>query len=86
MNGIEKSLNNIAETILHIDEASLTALWDNIKAVSNIFSVCRMGKAVIIFSIINALERKMLSLTELLKNNNKNKTNPPSDSLKEKHY
>jgi uncharacterized protein YjgD (DUF1641 family) len=53
MNSLEISLNKIAENILHIDEASLTSLWE---------------KAVIIFSIINAVRAKNAIFNEKLLN------------------
>lgn len=88
MNGIEKSLNKIAETILHIDEASLTSLWDKYKSRVEQFSPsAEWEKAVIIFSIINAVRAKNAVFNEnLLKNNDKYQTNPPPDKPKEKHY
>jgi hypothetical protein len=88
MNNLEKSLNNIAETILHIDEASLTALWDKYKRLVEKFSPSvEWEKAVIIFSIINAVKAKNAVFNEnLLKNNNKHQTTPPPDKPKEKRY
>ncbi len=88
MNNLEKSLNNIAETILHFDEASLTALWDKYKRLVEKFSPsAEWEKAVIIFSIINAVRAKNAVFNEnLLKNNNKHKTNLPPDKPKEKRY
>lgn len=88
MNSIEKSLNKIAETILHIDEASLTSLWDKYKSRVEQFSPsAEWEKAVIIFSIINAVRAKNAVFNEnLLKTNDKHQTNPQPDNPKEKHY
>jgi hypothetical protein len=59
MNNLERSLNKIAENILHIDEASLTSLWDTYKNKVEQFSTSpEWEKAVIIFSIINAVRVK----------------------------
>lgn len=88
MNNLEKSLNNIAETILHFDEASLASLWDKYKSRIEKFSPsAEWEKAVIIFSIINAVRAKNAVFNEnLLKNNGKHQTNVPPDKPKEKHY
>jgi len=87
MNGLEKSLNKIADTILHLDEASLTSLWDEYKIKWSNFPHCRMGKSVIIFSIINAVRTKNAIFNEILlkSNSGNNKKSPPKIS-KEKPY
>jgi hypothetical protein len=70
MNSLENSLNKIAENILHIDEASLTSLWGKYKNRMEQFSPSpEWQKAVIIFSIINAVRAKNAILNEKLLNN-----------------
>lgn len=87
MNSLENSLNKIAEIILHIDESSLTSLWDKYKKKVEQFSgSAEWEKAVIIFSIINAVRTKNAILNEkILKNNSSRKTKRPEIS-KEKPY
>ena len=46
MNSLENSLNKIAENILHIDEASLTSLWDKYKRKVEQFQVIIAGSEV----------------------------------------
>lgn len=79
MNSLENSLNNIAEKILRIDEASLTSLWDKYKNKVEKFSgSVEWEKAVIIFSIINAVRTKNAILNEnILKHNSVRKTKSP---------
>lgn len=88
MNDLEKLLNKIAENILHLDEASLTSLWDKYKNKLELFSnSAEWEKAVIIFSIINAVRAKNAIINEnLLKNNISNKTKSPQETVKEKPY
>ena len=88
MNGIEKLLNKIAEHILHLDEASLTSLWDKYKKKVEQFShSVEWEKAVIIFSIINAVRAKNAIFNKnLLKKNSINQTNSKPEKVKEKHY
>ena len=88
MNSLENSLNKIAENILHFDEASLTSLWDRYKNKVEKFSISpEWEKAVIIFSIINAVRAKNAIFNEnLLKNNPTTKTKSPQNKSKEKHY
>ena len=79
MNSVENSLNKIAENILHIDEASLTSLWDKYKNKVEQFSTSpEWEKAVIIFSIINAVRAKNAIINEKILNNktSKKKTTP----------
>ena len=71
MDSLETSLDKIAENILHIDEASLTSLWDKYKnKVEQFSSAPEWEKAVIIFSIINAVRAKNAIFNEKLLNNN----------------
>ena len=70
MNSLENSLNKIAENILHIDEASLTSLWGKYKNKVEQFSPSpEWQKAVIIFSIINAVRAKNAIFDDKLLNN-----------------
>jgi hypothetical protein len=70
MNSLENSLNKIAENILHIDEASLTSLWEKYKNKVEQFSASpEWEKAIIIFSIINAVRAKNAIFNEKLLNN-----------------
>jgi hypothetical protein len=88
MNSLEKSLDKIAETILHLDEASLTSLWDKYKNKVEQFSHSgEWERAVIIFSIINAVRTKNAIFNEnLLKNNSVNDKKTPPEISKEKPY
>lgn len=55
----EDALNKIADTILGLDEASVTALWEKYKTRMEHFSFSReWEKAVVIFSVINAIRVK----------------------------
>ena len=70
MNNLENSLNKIAESILHFDEASLTFLWEKYKNKTEHFSTSpEWEKSVIIFSIINAVRAKNAIFNEMLLNN-----------------
>jgi hypothetical protein len=82
MNNLESSLNKIAENILHIDEASLTSLWDKYKNKVEQFSTSpEWEKAVIIFSIINAVRAKNAIFNDKLLN----KKLPKKKTIPEKH-
>lgn len=70
MNTIENSLDKIAENILYLDEASLGILWDKYKTKMEQFSFTpEWEKAVIIFSIINAVRVKNAIFNEQILNN-----------------
>jgi hypothetical protein len=87
MNKLEISLNKIADNILHIDEASLASLWDKYKNKVEQFSTSpEWEKAVIIFSIINAVRAKNAIINENLSNNNAPKKMTPSKRHKSKPY
>ena len=88
MNNLENSLNKIAENILHIDEASLASLWDKYKNKVEHFSrTAEWEKAVIIFSIINAVRTKNTIFNEsLLKNNSSNRIKLSPEKRKGKPY
>jgi hypothetical protein len=87
MNNLDNSLNKIAENILHIDEASLTALWDKYKnKVEQFTGSSEWEKAIIIFSIINAVKTKNAILNETILNNNKSSLKTEPKIHKEKHY
>ena len=78
MNSLENSLNKIAENILHLDEASLTSLWDKYKQKMEQFSTSsEWEKAVIIFSIINAVRAKNAIFNEKMLNNKATKKTVP---------
>jgi len=56
---LDSSLDKIAEKILGLDEASLTALWEKYKYQMEHFETTReWEKSVIIFFIINAVRVK----------------------------
>ena len=87
MNSLENSLNKIAENILHIDEASLTSLWDKYKnKVEQFSNSSEWEKAVIIFSIINAVRAKNAIFNEKLLNNKAPKKTAPSERPQGKSY
>jgi predicted house-cleaning noncanonical NTP pyrophosphatase (MazG superfamily) len=87
MNRLEISLNKIAENILHIDEASLTSLWDKYKnKVEQFSNSSEWEKAVIIFSIINAVRAKNAIFNEKLLNNKAHKKTAPSEKPQDKPY
>ena len=70
MDNMEKSLNKIAESILHFDEASLASLWEKYKNKTEQFSTSpEWEKSVIIFSIINAVRAKNAIFNEMVLNN-----------------
>lgn len=79
MNSLENSLNKIAESILHFDEASLSFLWEKYKNKTEQFSASpEWEKAVIVFSIINTVRAKNAIFNEmLLKNKTPGKTAQP---------
>lgn len=55
----EDALNKIADMILGLDEASVTALWDKYKTRMETFSFSRdWEKSIVIFSVINAIRVK----------------------------
>ena len=87
MNSLENSLNKIAENILHLDEASLTSLWDKYKQKMEQFSTSpEWEKAIIIFSIINAVRAKNAIFNEKLLNNKATKKTAPPERPKDKPY
>ena len=87
MNNLEKSLDKIAENILHIDEASLTSLWDKYKNKAERFSTSpEWEKAIIIFSIINAVRAKNAIFNEKLLNNKAPKNTLPPERPQGKSY
>ncbi len=71
MNHLDRALNKMAENILHLDETSLTSLWNKYKTKIEQFShSAEWEKAVIIFSIINAVREKNAVINEFLLNQN----------------
>ncbi len=78
MNKLEESLNKIAENILYLDEASLTSLWEKYKLKMENFSFSpEWEKAVVIFSIINAIRVKNAIFNEQLLNKKTAEEAPP---------
>ena len=70
MNTLENSLDKIAENILYLDEDSLSALWEKYKTKMEQFSFTpEWEKAVIIFSIINAVRVKNAIFNEQILSN-----------------
>jgi hypothetical protein len=56
---LESALDKLAETIMGLDEASLTSLWGRYKSRMEHFEPTReWEKAVIVFFIINAVRAK----------------------------
>jgi hypothetical protein len=87
MNSLENSLNKIAENILNIDEASLISLWDKYKNKVEQFSISpEWQKAVIIFSIINAVRAKNAIFNEKLLNNKTQKKTVTPEKPQSKPY
>ena len=87
MNSLENSLDKIAENILHIDEASLTSLWEKYKNKVEKFSTSpEWEKAIIIFSIINAVRAKNAIFNEKLLNNKAPKNTSPPERPRGKSY
>jgi len=81
---LESALDKMAETILNLDEASLTGLWDKYKKKMEHFDTSReWEKAVIIFFIINSMRVKNHIFNEnILKL--QEKKNKPAKPLKGK--
>ena len=87
MNSVETSLDNIAENILYLDEASLTSLWDKYKnKVEQFSNSSEWEKAVIIFSIINAVRAKNAIFNEKLLNNKAQKKTATPEKPQDKPY
>ncbi len=64
---LESSLDKIAETILSLDEASLSGLWEKYKKKMEHFETSReWEKSVIIFFLINAVRVKNQIFNEQL--------------------
>jgi len=62
---LEQTLNRMAETILHLDEASLVALWDKYRRRVERVEVSReWERAVIVYFMINAVRAKNQALNE----------------------
>ena len=87
MDSLENYLNKIAENILHIDEASLTSLWNKYKNKVEQFSTSlEWEKAVIIFSIINSVRAKNTIFNEKILNNKSPKKTAPPERSQDKPY
>ena len=66
---IGAALNNIADKILALDEASLVSLWEKYKGRMERFDTSKdWEKAVIIFFIINAVRVKNKIFNEQIQN------------------
>ncbi len=79
MNKLEDSLNKIAENILYLDEASLSALWEKYKTKMEDFSFTPdWERSVIIFSIINSIRVKNAIFNEQLLNKITADEGPPA--------
>ncbi|MBW2649307.1 MAG: hypothetical protein JRC53_05795 [Deltaproteobacteria bacterium] len=69
---IEKTLGNIAEKILALDEASLNSLWEKYKTRLEQFDTTKeWEKAAIIFFIINSVKVKNKIFNEQIINQQK---------------
>ncbi len=81
---IENALEKIAETILALDEASLSGLWEKYKRKMERFeSTKEWERSVIIFFIINAVRVKNKVFNEQIKeaqNRPKQPPQPPAPS------
>ncbi len=87
MNSIEKSLDKIAQNILNLDEASLAFLWDQYKNKAEQFSFSpEWEKAVIIFSIINAVRVKNAIFNERILNKKEPQEMPSRRKPQEKPH
>ncbi|MBN2178165.1 MAG: hypothetical protein JW743_01875 [Deltaproteobacteria bacterium] len=83
---LEKTLENIAERILALDEASLTGLWKKYKLKMEEFNTTKeWEKAVIVFFIINAVRVKNHIFNEqVAKNQEKHSDKNPDNKKKSK--
>ncbi len=81
---LESSLDRLAQRILSLDEASLTALWGKYKKRMENFEPSReWEKAVIVFFIINAVRAKNHLFNEqILRKTASDKGNPPGKKPK----
>ena len=81
---IENSLEKLAETILALDEASLTGLWEKYKRKMERFESSKeWERSVIIFFIINAVRVKNKIFNEqIIETQNKQKQPAPAPSPK----
>ena len=81
---IEKTLEDIAEKVLSLDEASLTSLWDKYKLRLEQFESTReWERAAIIFFIINSVKVKNSIFNKQIMNQHgddtTNRKSPPVD-------
>lgn len=85
MDKLEESLNKIAQTILGLDEASLSVLWEKYKTRAHNFAPsATWEKDFIIFSIINSMRVKNNVFNEqvLKKNTPEQKNHAPTPRAK----
>jgi hypothetical protein len=79
---LETTLNKIAGTILSLDEASLSSLWEKYKDRMEHFDTSKeWEKAVIIFFIINSVRAKNHIFNERILKLQEGKTEPGSKSV-----
>lgn len=80
---LEKTLENIAERILALDEASLTGLWKKYKLRMEEFNTTKeWEKAVIVFFIINAVRVKNHIFNEQVAKNQEKQSDKNPDTKK----
>jgi hypothetical protein len=80
---LEQTLNRMAETILHLDEASLVALWDKYRRRVEQVEVSRdWERSVIVYFMINAVRAKNQALNEKILADGKqpSRQEPPASS------
>jgi len=72
---LESALDKMAESILSLDEASLTSLWEKYKTRMEHFETTKeWEKSVIIFFIINAVRVKNHIFNEKILDSTRKKT------------
>jgi len=80
---LEKTLENIAERILALDDASLTGLWKKYKLRMEEFNTTKeWEKAVIVFFIINAVRVKNHIFNEQVAKNQEKHSDKHPDTKK----
>lgn len=83
---LESALEKLAETILNLDEASLTSLWDKYKKKMENFDTTRKWEqAVIIFFIINSVRVKNHIFNENILNLHKKPDKPAKPAKVKPH-
>jgi hypothetical protein len=83
---LESALDKMAETILSLDEASLTSLWEKYKTRMEHFETTKeWEKSVIIFFIINAVRVKNHIFNENMLELHKKDAKPEKAPKKKPH-